>query len=289
MFIAPPCPRSVSVRALVWVAWLGVLLSGGLLGLSARAQEPPADVSPPAEPAPTVEDDGTAALPSTPSDDEAARRHAASQFHRELRSVEEEVSQLKERVFRSKATLKLLKELVVDAAASGSRVMLWHVNELGGGYGLESVQYFLDGKNVFTRIAPDGSLDDIDEIKLHEQTLPPGEHTLQVNLVLRGKGHRIFSYLESFQFKVQSSYTFNIEEGKVSLIRVVLDSRGGFKNFEDRPTVRYDERKHTFRESEDGGVAERPGGSTGRGESRRDKSSRTRKRGQGRRCAALSH
>lgn len=198
----------------------------------------------------TDADDGTAALSRGAEDGgEAARRHSASQFQRELRSVEEEVSQLKERVFRSKATLKLLKELVVDAAASGSRIMLWHVNELGGGYGLESVQYFLDGKNVFTRIAPDGSLDDIDELEVHEQTLPPGEHNLQVNLVLRGKGHRIFSYLESFQFKVQSSYNFTIEEGKVSIIRVVVDSRGGFKNFEDRPSVRYDERKHTYRET----------------------------------------
>ncbi|MEM6927729.1 MAG: dihydrolipoamide acetyltransferase [Myxococcota bacterium] len=266
MSLAPPDPKAslASGCALIRFALCGAVLGWLWLAGPAHAQDP--DPTPPSEapatpdatpesetPDPTDPADATDATASLarPEDDAAARRHAASEFHRELRSVEEQVSQLKERVFRSKATLKLLKELVVDAAAAGSRVMLWHVNDLGGGYGLESVQYFLDGKNVFTKIDPEGTLDDLDELKFHEQTLPPGEHTLQVNLVLRGKGHRIFSYLESFQFKVQSSYTFTIEEGKVSLIRVVVDSRGGFKNFEDRPTVRYDERKHTYRETDD--------------------------------------
>jgi len=246
--LRPRRPLAPAVRRVV----LGVLVAWLCLA-GARSLAQPTDEGPPGAeepaPAPVDETDGAAALSRGEDDEAAARRHAVSQFHRELRSVEEEVSQLKERVFRSKATLKLLKELVVDAAASGSQLLLWHVNDLGGGYVLESAQYFVDGKNVFTRIAPDGSFDEVEELEIHEQTLPPGEHNLQVNFVLRGKGSKIFSYLESFQFKVQSSFPFTIEEGKVSLIRVVLDSRGSFKNFEDRPTVRYDERKHTYRET----------------------------------------
>ncbi|MEN0062927.1 MAG: dihydrolipoamide acetyltransferase [Myxococcota bacterium] len=255
------------VRFALSCALVGWLCLGGPAVLAQPADpDARAEPSPPAEPPAeealeaSDESDATAAVDRNVEETGAARRHAASEFHRELRSVEEEVGQLKERVFRSKATLKLLKELVVDAAASGSRVVLWHVNDLGGGYGLESVQYFIDGKNVFTRIDPDGSLDEIQELKFHEQPLAAGPHTLQVNLVLRGRGFRIFSYLESFQFKVQSSYQFTIEEGKVSLIRVVVDSRGGFRNFEERPTVRYDERKHIFRETDGEAPEERSGG-----------------------------
>ncbi len=173
---------------------------------------------------------------------------ATAQFHRELRTVEEDVSSLKERVFRSKATLELLKELVIDAAAAGSRVVLWHVNELGGGYSIESVQYFLDGKNIFSRVDPEGSLDVEREIKLHEQTVTPGTHELEVNMVLRGGGYKVFSYLRSYKFNLQSSYTFKVEQGKISLIRVVADSRGAFKSFVERPRISYDERVQTFRE-----------------------------------------
>lgn len=251
--IPPRIPLGLGLGGLTW-----------LVASVAFAQDAPEP------PDPGVEGDDATAAVSTPEpaeedpaaiargvqERETARRHAASEFHRELLTVEEEVSQLKERVFRSKATLQLLKELVVDATASGSQVMLWHVNDLGSGYSIESVQYFLDGKNIFTKIDPDGGLDEIEELKFHEQALAPGPHDLQVNLVLRGRGPKLFSYLESYQFKVQSAYTFTIEEGKVSLIRVVVDSRGGLKNFEERPTVRYDERKHVFRETSPDGEAE---------------------------------
>lgn len=179
---------------------------------------------------------------------EVDAEQAAADLRRELRTVEEDVSNLKERVFRSKATLKLLKELVVEGAAAGSRVVVWHVNQLGGGYSMESAQYFLDGKNVFSKVDPGGTLDTVREIKVHEQTLPPGQHNLQVNYVLRGKGYKIFSYLRSYQFKVQSSYTFDIREGALSIIRVVADSRGGLRNFVERPTVLYDERADSIRE-----------------------------------------
>jgi hypothetical protein len=172
----------------------------------------------------------------------------ASDFRRELRTVEEDVSNLKERVFRSKATLKLLKELIVDSAISGSRLVLWHVNKLGGGYSMESAQYFVDGKNVFSKVDPGGTLDTVREIKISESTVPPGAHTLSVNLVLRGKGYKIFSYLRTYQFKVTSSYDFKVEEGRVSTLRVIADSRGGLRNFVERPTIQYDERTESFRE-----------------------------------------
>jgi hypothetical protein len=160
------------------------------------------------------------------------------------------VSNLKERVFRSKATLKLLKELIIDSALTGSRLVLWHVNKLGGGYSMESAQYFLDGKSVFSKVDPGGTLDSVREIKVAETSVPPGSHSLQVNLVLRGKGFEVFSYLRSYQFKVTSSYVFSMEEGKVTTIRVLSDSRGGLRNFVERPTIQYDERSEMFRDDQ---------------------------------------
>jgi hypothetical protein len=184
-----------------------------------------------------------------PSSAESAE-DANADFRRELRGVEEDVSNLKERVFRSKATLKLLKELIIDSALTGSRLVLWHVNKLGGGYSMESAQYFLDGKSVFSKVDPGGTLDSVREIKVAETSVPPGSHSLQVNLVLRGKGFEVFSYLRSYQFKVTSSYVFSMEEGKVTTIRVLSDSRGGLRNFVERPTIQYDERSEMFRDDQ---------------------------------------
>ena len=47
-------------------------------------------------------------------------------FNRALRTVEEDVHALKEQVFRSKATLQLLQEIVVQGSASGARSTIWH-------------------------------------------------------------------------------------------------------------------------------------------------------------------
>lgn len=169
-------------------------------------------------------------------------------FSKELRTVEEEVNGLKERVFRSKATLQLLKELVVEGASSGARIVVWHLNQMGKGYAMESVQYFLDGKNIYTKVDPGGQLAAVKEMKIHEQSVPPGTHNLQVKMVLRGAGYGVFSYLRTYQFNVQSSYAVKVQDGRASVVRVIADSRGGLRNFVDRPTVRYEERSDTLRE-----------------------------------------
>jgi len=165
-----------------------------------------------------------------------------------LRSVEQEVEQLKERVFRSKATLQLLRELVVEGASLGSRVVLWYQNDLSAAYKVESIQYFLDGESVYSRVDPEGSLSKEKELAIAERSSSPGMHTLQVQAVLRGNGYGVFSYLRSYTFNVESSYSFQVEDGQVTVVRAILDDQGGLlKSFVDRPTVAYEERFEALR------------------------------------------
>ena len=235
-----------------WISLaLGLALSGPVFAQDAG--EAGADGEAPAEESGATEggSDADATEGSEAESDDGSEEDegaAAVQFGRELRTVEEDVSHLKERVFRSKATLQLLKELVIEGATVGSRVSIWHVNRLGGSYSMEAVKYFLDGKNIFTKVDPGGSLDTVRELKVHEQNVPPGTHNLQMTMVLRGKGYSIFSYLRTYQFNVQSSYSFRVEDGRVTLVRAIAESRGGFRNFVERPTVRYDERSDALRE-----------------------------------------
>lgn len=171
----------------------------------------------------------------------------SSEVH-SLRSVEQEVDQLKERVFRSKATLQLLRELVVEGASLGSRVVLWYQNDLSAAYKVESVQYFLDGESVYSRIDPGGSFASEKEIQIAERSSSPGMHTLQVQAVLRGNGYGVFSYLRTYTFNVQSNYSFQVEDGQITVVRAILDDQGGLlRSFVDRPTVAYEERFEALR------------------------------------------
>lgn len=58
----------------------------------------------------------------------------------------------------------------------------------------------------------------------------------------------VFSYLRTYQFNVQSSYSFKVDDGKLTVLRAIAESRGGFRNFVERPTIRYEERIESLRE-----------------------------------------
>src|SRR5438309_10184169 len=97
---------------------------------------------------------------------------------------------------------------------------------MGGSYVLESVAYALDGAPIFTKTDHDGDLDKKQEIEIFNARIVPGNHQITVKLQYRGHGYGVFSYLEGYKFKVQSSHTFNADGGKVTLVKVVGYEKG---------------------------------------------------------------
>jgi hypothetical protein len=201
---------------------------------SAASQSPPA---PPGSkstvpPAPSR----TAAEPAPPplTSDEA--------FQTRVKTLEEQVVDLKEKIYRTKARLLLLQETVLGGdLSSGARAVLVHKNDMGGTFALESVAYALDGSPILTRTDKDGDLSKRPEFEIFNGRIVPGQHQVAVRLVYRGKGFGVFSYLEGYKFTVSSSYTFSAEPGKVTTVKVVGYEKGGLTtDLKDRPAVRYD-------------------------------------------------
>lgn len=194
-----------------------------------------------------AQDDATSAEPAPaaeapePAEAEPATAESTADYNRELLTVEEEVHSLKEKVFRAKATLQLLKEIVVQGSASGSRATVTHENKLGKNYTVESIAYYLDGQGKFSKADPTGGLDDMREFKVFEGAVPPGSHNLTVNMRLRGNGFGIFSYVKNYTFNVQNSVSFTAEEGKSCRVTAVADERRGIgRSFIERPQVTFE-------------------------------------------------
>jgi hypothetical protein len=190
----------------------------------------------------------TATLPtSVDSTAVAAPANSASgtadeTFNTRVRTLEEQVADLKEKIFRTKARLLLLQETVLGGdLSSGARAVLFHRNEMGSTFALESVAYALDGASIFTKVDVDGDLAKVQELEIFNGRIVPGQHQIAVRLVFKGHGYGLFSYLEGYKFKVQSSYTFNAEAAKVTRVKVVGYEKGGLTtDLKDRPAVRYD-------------------------------------------------
>jgi hypothetical protein len=215
--------RSLRLAGLLWFAVPALALG------QAPQAAPAKDAARPAAPA-AAKDPGK---PGVGADE---------QNELKVRTLEERVSDLKEKIFRTKARLMNLQEMVIGGdITSGSKAVLVHKNEMGSSFYLESVAYALDGAPIYTKVDVDGDLEKRSEFEIFNGRVVPGNHQVSVQLVYRGHGYGLFSYLEGYKFKVQSSYTFNAEPGKVSTIKVVGFEKGGLTaELKDRPAVRYD-------------------------------------------------
>lgn len=203
--------------------WSSMLVAVGLLAFSSLP-----DVA-------SAQEGGTKEEPLVGANETTA------EFNRELLTVEQQVDSLKERVFRSKATLQLLKEIVIEGSSSGARATVWHVNKLSSAFRLESIQYLLDGQSKFSKADPSGSLDQTREFKIHDGAVPPGNHNLSVDLKIRPTGAGVFTYARDYEINVRSNYAFAAELGKTCTVRAVVSDRGGVVNsFEERAKVDFE-------------------------------------------------
>ncbi len=202
-----------------------------------------------------AEGEGTEALPSdeaSPAAQTGAAQTGAAQapedmsastYSVKLRDLEQQVNQLKDRVFRSKTRLSLLAETVLHGVVAGAQAIITHSNDMSGSYRLTKVVYSLDGAPIFSRADEENGLEETREFDVYHGSIVPGDHTLTVNLEYRGHGYGVFSYVKGYKFKVGSSHTFTASEGKIMRLKVVGYERGGpTVAFEKRPAIRYVER-----------------------------------------------
>jgi len=164
----------------------------------------------------------------------------SADFQNELLSIEEDVNAMKKNVFSAKATLNLLRELVVQGSSTGSRATIWQMNDLGRSYVVESVSYILDGKSAYAKTDVSVELGEKKELLVYEGEMPTGPHALTVEMKLRGNGFGFFNYVDQYAFKVQASTSFDSEEGQNCIIRVLSESRSMLTHsFYERPNIQF--------------------------------------------------
>jgi len=205
------------------------------------ASKTPANPAPAGTPAPATS--SSAVTPVKPSPSESSLPVTSDEaFQTRVKTLEEQVVDLKEKIYRTKARLLLLQETVLGGdLSSGARAVLVHKNDMGGSFALDSVAYALDGAPILTRTDKDGDLSKRPEFEIFNGRIVPGQHQVAVRLIYRGRGFGVFSYLEGYKFTVSSSYTFSAEPGKVTTVKVVGYEKGGITtDLKDRPAVRYD-------------------------------------------------
>jgi hypothetical protein len=159
-----------------------------------------------------------------------------------LDGLQIEVDQLKDKIFRSKARLALLKETVLRGVLAGSRIIMAHRNLMGSGFRMVRMVYSMDGAQIYARTDETGSLDSEDELVIYDGNLPPGPHNVTIELTYKGHGYGVFSYLTGMTFESRSSHSFTApENGAVKLTSVGFERGNITTEMRDRPSVDWQE------------------------------------------------
>jgi hypothetical protein len=222
----------------------GVITISALMLLSGLARA--ADSAPPAPgttgaPAGAPAGDGAPAPGTAPAGGAPAAGAGSGDpgaYTVRLRSLEKNVNELKEQIFRTKARINLLKETVLGGVIGASRAIIRHKNEMGSSYRLIQAVYALDGVQIFSKADESGRLSEMGEFDVYNGAIQPGSHTLSVVMLYQGNGFGVFSYLKGYKFKVRSSYNFVAGEAKTTGITVVGYEKGNLTtDMNDRPQV----------------------------------------------------
>ncbi len=213
-------------RTLTWGAWL-------LVATAALAQAPSAP--PPPKTQVQVQSPNASGAPAAPQTADEA-------FKTRVKTLEEQVADLKEKIVRTRSRLVLLQETVLGGDLStGARAVLYHRNEMSSSFTLESVAYALDGAPIFTKVDTNGDLASREELEIFNGRIVPGQHQIAVKHVYRLNGFGVFSYLDGYKITVNSASTFTAEGGKVTTVRIVGFEKGGLTTeMTEKAAVRYD-------------------------------------------------
>lgn len=157
-----------------------------------------------------------------------------------LRDLEARIDELKEQIRRSHTRLSLLSDTILSGGVGGARAEIRFRNDMSGAFRLTRALFVLDGAVQYNKTDDTGALAEQKEIPIYTGSVPPGDHTLQVLLKLRGHGYGVFSYLRGYRFEVKSSHSFTVTEGKTIRLEAIAYEKGGVTTpLEERPAIRY--------------------------------------------------
>lgn len=177
----------------------------------------------------------------TPEGVDSSRRESEI-YGARVDGLQTEVDDLKERIFRSKARLSVLKETVLHGVLAGSRVIIVHRNLMGSQFRLTKIAVILDGAQIYARTDDSGALDQEDELVILDGNIVPGPHTITVELTYQGQGFGVFSYLNGYTFESRSSHNFTApENGALRLMSSGFEKGNLTTEMKDRPSVKWQE------------------------------------------------
>lgn len=163
---------------------------------------------------------------------------ADDRYDQDLQDLQRQLALLRERVIETKSRIVTYGERVARGYTSGTRVVMQSENALGKRVKIESITYYLDGHQVYSKTF-DGE-EPPEEFTVYRGSILPGKHKVDMEVVLRAK-NGLFDFSHSARLKLTTSEYVTANEGKQLNLRVRLFDKGGlFTKADDRPGISFE-------------------------------------------------
>ena len=152
-----------------------------------------------------------------------------------LRELEQQVTDLKERVHESKAQLHAMEEAVLRGKIAGSKALITFENQAEGFFSFASAEFYLDDELV-QKVEGKGRKKTLKKLLVYDNNIPAGEHTLTAKIKYEGTNksiYKMFSYFKDHKFIVKTAERFPVEYGKTTIVKVIALDKGYFKERAD--------------------------------------------------------
>ena len=235
------------MRTRLFGALTAVIAACWMMVTPASAQEAAAEVDS-VESAAGAEDASSAAdtTATAASAEERAVRPAPrrdASYELSLRELEDELNELKEDIYGSKARLFQLREQILNDPIGGSRMVVRLTNDIGARFRLVGATVALDGNQVFVGREPDDALDRMRGEVVFDGAVTPGPHNVAVRLEYEGNGFGVFSYMNGYTVQVTSASQVIVDGGMTLEVDASgYEDRSSGASYEERPSIRFETR-----------------------------------------------
>jgi hypothetical protein len=100
-----------------------------------------------------------------------------------------------------------------------------HHNAVGATLRLVKITYMLDGQVVATEEG--GKLEQVRDFEAFNRRTSPGEHTVTAIADFQGNGRGVFSYFDSYRYRVRSDHRVTVRETGTTTVTVSLYEKSG--------------------------------------------------------------
>lgn len=154
-----------------------------------------------------------------------------------------EIDRLKESVVDEKVQMRLLRFLTrkEGIGAGATKVIVDFISEMSTRYQIYSLVYKLDGEPVYSFFYGDavGKTEKDRKPRAFIQSLAPGTHSLEVQVVHTGNDTGVFSYLNDYKILTEKKLSFEVQKEASTKIEVVGYEKGWIlTDFKERPDLR---------------------------------------------------